>query len=186
MNKLGKFVFVIILALGIIGLVIMFDKKEIETVEAKTSMPELVQEQEDDEKIEFAVDFDAEAAMASLEKYRGSEFIGIWNTYEAVNSKTGKIFEELEDVFGEDYLSYGSFIKLNANGTFWDATNPKTSESLENEGTYIIEKKNEESYIVLKYDNGKTKELNFNKDEGKNILSLDGKGEAYQYKFKKQ
>lgn len=118
------------------------------------------------------------------------EFIGKWNTVSAVNAQTGKETKNLRDLFGSSYEQFGSYLKLNKDGTFIDAIVPITDGSKSNTGKYTIKKdylKKGDTYIILSYKDGNKKKLQKVSldDTNTTYLVLDNLINGYQLYFKK-
>jgi len=118
-----------------------------------------------------------------------SDIVGTWNTYQAIDAKTAEKIGDLTAIFGSSYTSYGSYLKLNEDGTFLDSIYPITSGETSTTGTYTVEKDYYElgdCYVFLKYSDGRTvtiKQVNY----GDNIpvLSYYPDGSQYQFDLKK-
>ena len=122
-------------------------------------------------------------------KENNSDIVGTWNTYQAIDSQTAEKIDDLTAIFGSSYTSYGSYLKLNEDGTFLDSIYPITSGETSTTGTYTVEKDYYElgdCYVFLKYSDGRTvtiKQVNY----GDNIpvLSYYPDGSQYQFDLKK-
>ena len=117
-----------------------------------------------------------------------SEIVGVWKTYDAIDSETGEIITTLSKVFGTSYLSFGSTLKLNENGTFLDSIYPITSSEVSVEGTYTVKKdlyKSGDCYIFLTYDDKTEKTLFITYENKVPILTSAFEGERYQFDLKK-
>lgn len=120
---------------------------------------------------------------------KNKDIIGVWNTYQLIDSETGEVIQNLSNVLGTAYIQYGSYLKLNEDGTFLDAIEPVTSGELSTEGTYTIEKnyyKEGDCYVFLNYSDGRTKTFMIIYYEDNNpVLSYFESGEPYQIDLKK-
>ena len=117
------------------------------------------------------------------------DIVGIWNTYQLIKAEDGEIIQNLSSVLGTAYTQYGSYLKLNEDGTFLDAIHPITSGELSTEGTYTIEKdyyKLGDCYVFLNYSDGRTKTfMRIYYEENVPVLSYFEEGEVYQIDLKK-
>ena len=83
-----------------------------------------------------------------------NDIVGTWRTYQAIDSKTAEKIDNLTMIFGTSYISYGSYLELNEDGTFFDCIYPITTDETSTTGTYTIERdyyKLGDCYIFLKY-----------------------------------
>ena len=90
----------------------------------------------------------------SNQKNDDEEIVGIWKTFEAIDSQTGEKTQNLTKIFGSSYLSFGSTLKLNEDGTFLDSIYPITSNEVSVEGIYRIKRdlyNPGDCYILLTY-----------------------------------
>ena len=119
-----------------------------------------------------------------------SDIVGTWNTYQAIDAKTAEKIGDLTAIFGSSYTSYGSYLKLNEDGTFLDSIYPITSGETSTTGTYTVEKDYYElgdCYVFLKYSDGRTvtvKRIYY--EDNTPVLSYYTNGDKYQFDFKKQ
>ena len=117
------------------------------------------------------------------------EFFGVWKTYEAIDSNTGEIITNLSKVFGSSYLSFGSTLKLNEDGTFLDSIYPITSSEVSVEGTYKVERnlyKQGDCYIFLTYSDKTEKAFMVTYENNIPILTSAVEDQKYQFDLKKQ
>ena len=123
-------------------------------------------------------------------KENNSDIVGTWNTYQAIDSQTAEKIDDLTEIFGSSYRTYGSFLKLNNDGTFLDSIYPVTTGETSTNGTYTIEKdyyKLGDCYIFLNYSDGRTvtvKRVYY--EDNTPVLSYYTNGEQYQFDLKKQ
>lgn len=117
------------------------------------------------------------------------DIIGIWKTYQAHDTQTTETIDDLTEIFGTSYISYGSYLKLNEDGTFLDAIYPVTSGEQSIEGTYKIEKnyyKEGDCYVFLNYSDGRAKTfMRIYYEENEPVLSCFDPGDTYQFDLKK-
>lgn len=118
-----------------------------------------------------------------------NNIIGTWNTYQAIDSQTAEKIDDLTSIFGSSYASYGSYLKLNEDGTFLDSIYPITSGETSTTGTYTVEKdyyKLGDCYIFLKYSDGRTVTIQqVNYGDNIPVLSYYPDGSKYQFDLKK-
>ena len=91
-----------------------------------------------------------------------SEIIGKWNTQKVSDLKANETYDNLKDLYGSSYLEFGSYLQLNADGTFVDAIQPVTNGSTSTEGKYkILRSYNKlgDCYVELTYSDGRTEML---------------------------
>ena len=91
-----------------------------------------------------------------------SEIIGKWNTQKVSDLKANETYDNLKDLYGSSYLEFGSYLQLNADGTFVDAIQPVTNGSTSTEGKYKILRsynKLADCYVELTYSDGRTEML---------------------------
>ena len=121
-------------------------------------------------------------------KSNDEDIVGKWNTNRAVNSE-GQT-ENLADVFGTSYIQFGSYLELNEDGTFLDAIYPVTDGSNSVKGTYEIKKnykKLGDLYIILNYEDGRTKILQkvYYEDNVESLSTEYTNDQEYQFDLKK-
>lgn len=93
------------------------------------------------------------------EKSYEDSMVGTWNTVSVMDMSTAETYTNLKDIFGTSYITYGSYLKLNADKTFEDFTYPVTNSKTPTSGTYEILRnyyKMGDCYVQLKYSNGET------------------------------
>lgn len=93
------------------------------------------------------------------EKSDEDSMLGTWNTVSVMDMSTAETYKNLKDIFGTSYITYGSYLKLNADKTFEDFTFPVTTGKTSTSGTYEILRnyyKMGDCYVQLKYSNGET------------------------------
>ena len=113
------------------------------------------------------------------------DIVGTWRTYQAIDSETAEKIDNLTTIFGTSYISYGSYLELNEDGTFLDCIYPITTDETSITGTYTIEKdyfKLGDCYIFLKYSDGRTLTIQ-QVDYGDNIPVLVYYPDDSQYQF---
>ena len=117
------------------------------------------------------------------------DIIGTWKTYQVHDVQSSETIVDLTKIFGTSYISYGSYLKLNEDGTFLDAIYPVTSGEESIEGTYQIEKnyyKEGDCYVFLNYSDGRTKTfMIIYYEENEPVLSCFEPGDTYQFDLKK-
>ena len=117
------------------------------------------------------------------------DIIGVWNTFQLIDVENGEIIQNLSNVLGTAYIQYGSYLKLNEDGTFLDAIYPVTSGEFSTEGTYTIAKdyyKVGDCYVFLNYSDGRTKTfMRIYYEDNVPVLSSYEEGETYQIDLKK-
>jgi len=122
-------------------------------------------------------------------KENNSDIVGTWNTYQAIDSQTAEKIDDLTTIFGSSYTSYGSYLKLNEDGTFLDSIYPITSGETSTTGTYTVEKDYYElgdCYVFLKYSDGRTVTIQqVNYGDNIPVLSYYPDGSQYQFDLKK-
>lgn len=120
-----------------------------------------------------------------------SDLIGSWNTVSAVDTSTWNYIDNLTEVFGSSYLTYGSSLTLNSDGTFIDSIYPTTSGEASTKGTYTINK----SYyvpgdrvVILNYSDGKQKlfKVIYQEENIPSLMMDVSAGEKYQFNMEKQ
>jgi len=123
-------------------------------------------------------------------KEDNSDIVGTWNTYQAIDAQTAEKIDDLTEIFGSSYRTYGSFLKLNNDGTFLDSIYPVTTGETSTNGTYTIEKdyyKLGDCYIFLNYSDGRTVTVQrIYYEDNTPVLSYYTNGDKYQFDFKKQ
>lgn len=105
-----------------------------------------------------------------------SEFAGTWKSYKFWNSEKNKWSGELQELFGTS-IKYGSKLILNSDGTFSDYVRPLASEDAVTDGAYYIDVAAGNMYVVLEYNDGKTKNLKVIKNSANDMdisYDLDG------------
>lgn len=120
-----------------------------------------------------------------------SDLIGTWNTVSAVNTSTWNYIDNLTEVFGSSYITYGSSLKLNSDGSFIDSIYPITSGEESTTGTYTINKSyyvSGDRVIILNYSDGKQKifKVIYEKENIPSLMMDVSAGEAYQFNMEKQ
>lgn len=88
-----------------------------------------------------------------------SDIIGTWNTVSVMDMSTATTYDNLKDIFGTSYITYGSYLKLNDDKTFEDFTLPVTTGKTSTSGTYEILRnyyKMGDCYVQLRYSDGET------------------------------
>ena len=174
MNKKISFIIVIVLLLIIGGFVFIKrpfgDNEKINNVSDKSKEINNIEDNSED----------------NLNK----DIIGKWETVKAVNSIDGKETNNLRDVFGSSYATYGSYLELKDDGTFFDAIKPITNGSEPNTGKYrIVNDYNKvgDCYVFLEYSNGNEKTIQKIYLDDSNIpyLVLDDFVNDYQLYLKK-
>ena len=120
-----------------------------------------------------------------------SDLIGTWNTVSAVNTSTWNYTDNLTEVFGSSYITYGSSLKLNSDGSFIDSIYPITSGEESTTGTYTINKSyyvSGDRVIILNYSDGKQKifKVIYEKENIPSLMMDVSAGEAYQFNMEKQ
>ena len=122
-------------------------------------------------------------------KENNSDIVGTWNTYQAIDSQTAEKIDDLTTIFGSSYTSYGSYLKLNEDGTFLDSIYPITSGETSTTGTYTVEKDYYElgdCYVFLKYSDGRTVTIQqVNYGDNIPVLSYYPDDSKYQFDLKK-
>lgn len=117
------------------------------------------------------------------------DVIGVWNTYQLIKAEDGEIIQNLSNVLGTAYIQYGSYLKLNEDGTFLDAIYSVTSGELSTEGTYTVAKdyyRVGDCYVFLNYLDGRTKTfMRIYYEDNVPVLSYFEEGETYQIDLKK-
>lgn len=114
-----------------------------------------------------------------------NDIVGTWRTYQAIDSKTAEKIDNLTMIFGTSYISYGSYLELNEDGTFFDCIYPITTDETSTTGTYTIERdyyKLGDCYIFLKYSDDRTLTIQ-QVDYGDNIPVLVYYPDECQYQF---
>lgn len=123
-------------------------------------------------------------------KEDNSDIVGTWNTYQAIDAQTAEKTDDLTEIFGSSYRTYGSFLKLNNDGTFLDSIYPVTTGETSTNGTYTIEKdyyKLGDCYIFLNYSDSRTVTVQrIYYEDNTPVLSYYTNGDKYQFDFKKQ
>ncbi len=118
------------------------------------------------------------------------EMVGKWNTISAVSVETGEKVENLREIFGSSYASYGSYLEIKSDGTFVDAIKPITDGSKASMGTYEVKRdynKPGDCYVFLTYSDGSKAKLQrvILDDSDTYYLVLDDFIDGYQLTFKK-
>lgn len=114
-----------------------------------------------------------------------NDIVGTWRTFQAIDSKTAEKIDNLTTIFGTSYISYGSYLELNEDGTFLDCIHPITTDETSTTGTYTIERdyyKLGDCYIFLKYSDDRTLTIQ-EVDYGDNIPVLVYYPDDSQYQF---
>ncbi len=119
---------------------------------------------------------------------KNTELIGLWKTYQATDSETNEIITDLTQVFGSAYLSFGSTLKLNDDGTFLDSIYPITSNEVSVKGTFKIKRdlyEQGDCYIVLTYSDETEKKFAVTYENKVPILSSSDIDQDYQFDLRK-
>ena len=122
-------------------------------------------------------------------KENNSDIVGTWNTYQAVDSETAEKTDDLTSIFGSSFTSYGSYLKLNEDGTFLDSIYPVTTGETSVTGTYTVEKDYYtlgDCYVFLKYSDGRTLTIQqVNYGDNIPVLTYYPDDSKYQFNLKK-
>ena len=122
------------------------------------------------------------------EKKFNDEIVGLWKTYQINDLETNNTITSLSKFFGTSYLSFGSTLKLNDDGTFLDSIYPITSSDISTEGTYKVTKdsnQSDELYIVLEYSDKTEKTFTLTYENKSPILTSSFENGKYEFYFKK-
>lgn len=131
----------------------------------------------------------------TLNEQTKNEIVGRWNTFQAIDPETGKTIENLREIFGLSYATYGSYLEFKEDGTFKDAIDPVGNGEYAIDGTYEIQNsyyKLGDCWIFLTYSDGTKRTIQriYYSDDNVPVLSLqiltdDGVTPAIQYDMKK-
>lgn len=115
---------------------------------------------------------------------------GKWNTVSAVDTSNWITIENLSDIFGSSYSSYGSYLQLNPDNTFLDCIYPITSGEFSTEGTYDIQNDYYslgDMVVILNYSDGRKNIFKvIYEEENIPLLMQDvSNGEPYQFNLEK-
>lgn len=118
------------------------------------------------------------------------EIVGKWNAISAVSAETGEKVENLREIFGSSYATYGSYLEFKSDGTFLDAIVPITDGSKTSMGTYEVKRdynKPGDCYVFLTYSDGTEAKLQkvILDDSNTYYLVLEDFINGYQFTFKK-
>ena len=119
---------------------------------------------------------------------KNTELIGLWKTFQATDSETDKIITDLTQIFGTAYLSFGSTLKLNDDGTFLDSIYPITSNEVSVKGTFKIKRdlyEDGDCYVFLTYSDETEKKFVVTYENKVPILSSSNTDQDYQFDLKK-
>ena len=92
----------------------------------------------------------------------------------------------MTQIFGSAYLSFGSTLKLNDDGTFLDSIYPITSNEVSVKGTFKIKRDlYEDYYVFLTYSDETEKKFVVTYENKVPILSSSDIDQDYQFDLKK-